>query len=158
MPRIDDPKAPLPGLRAVDVDVSGLDSFAGSVEGELQANFRPQAVGLMRVYEVGSHFGVGHSSSDVRAARVRHTECLQAAVNQLAGYANATQILVEAARTVAARYRDTDALAAANAVEVQRALHAAVVAAGAAQAETDGQARAAAEAGRPLRLGSEVAE
>src|SRR5262245_8784973 len=115
MPRIDDPASTMPGLRAVEVDVSGLDTFAGSVEGELRANFQPQAAGLMRVYEVGSHFGIGHASQDVRDARVRHTVCLQAAVNQLAGYANATHILVEAARTVAARYRDTDALAAANA-------------------------------------------
>jgi hypothetical protein len=158
MPRIDDPPASLPGLRAVEVDVSGLDSFAGSVEGELQANFQPQATSLMKVYEVGSHFGIGHSSSDVRAARVRHTECLQAAVNQLAGYANATQILVEAARTVAARYRDTDALAAANVLEVRRALDAAVVAAGAAQAEAERQAPAATDADKPLRLGAEVAE
>jgi hypothetical protein len=130
MPRIDDPQGKLPGLTTVDVDVSGLDKFAGSVEGELQANFQPQATGLMRVYEAGSQFGIGHGSSDVRRARERHTECLQAAVNQLAGYANATQILVEAARTVAARYRNTDALVAANAQEVRRALDAAVIAAG----------------------------
>jgi hypothetical protein len=136
MPRIDDPPASLPGLRAVEVDVSGLDSFAGSVEGELQSNFQPQASSLMRIYEVGSRFGVGHASSDVQRARERHTECLQAAVNQLAGYANATQVLVEAARTVAARYRDT---------EVWRALDAAVMAAGAAQSAAEQQARAAVE-------------
>lgn len=147
MPRIDDPPGSIPGLRAVDVDVSGLDLFAGSVEDELRSNFQPQATSLMRVYEVGSHFGIGHSSSDVRAARERHTVCLQAAVNQLAGYANATQILVDAARTVAARYRDTDALAAANALEVRRALDAAVVAAGEAQAAAKRQAQAAVETG-----------
>ena len=73
MPRIDDPASSLPGLAAVDVDVSGLDTFAGSVEGELRANFQPQATGLMKVYEVGSHFGIGHASSDVLAARHRHT-------------------------------------------------------------------------------------
>jgi len=147
MPRIDDPSSSLPGLTGVEVDVSGLDRFAGSVQGELEANFQPQAVGLMKVYAVGSHFGIGHSSSDVRRARERHTECLQAAVNQLAGYANATQILVDAARTVAARYRDTDALAAANVLEVRQALNAAVVAAGAAQAAAEAQARAAADTG-----------
>jgi hypothetical protein len=144
------------GFTAVEVDISGLDSFAGSVEGELHANFQPQATDLMRVYELGSHFGIGHASPDVQAARVRYTECLQAAVNQLAGYANATQILVEAARAVAARYRDTDALAAANVLEVRRTLDAAVVAAGAAQAEAERLARAAAEAGRS-GFGAEVA-
>jgi hypothetical protein len=137
MPGIDDPPGVVPGIRAVDVDVSGLDMFAGAVEDELRANFQPQAAGLMRVYEAGSHFGIGHAGSDILAARERHTDCLQAAVNQLAGYANATQILVDAARTVAARYRDTDALAAANALEVRRALDAAVVAAGEAQAAAE---------------------
>jgi hypothetical protein len=156
MPRIDDPSGTLPGLTAVHVDVSGLDRFAGSVEGELEANFQPQAAGLMKVYAQGSHFGIGHSSTDVRAARERYTECLQAAVNQLAGYANATQILVEAARTVAARYRETDALAAANALDVQRALHEAVAAADVAEDAAASQAKAAAEAGR-AGSGSEVA-
>jgi hypothetical protein len=158
MPRIDDPPGSLPGIRAVDVDVSGLDMFAGSIEDELRSNFQPQATGLMRVYEVGSHFGVGHSSSDVLAARERHTECLQAAVNQLAGYANATQILVDAARTVAARYRDTDALAAANALEVRRALDAAVVAAGEAQAVAEAAARPATGAGSSGVAAGVVAE
>jgi hypothetical protein len=137
MPKFDDPASSLPGLAALHVDVSGLDKFAGSVEGELQANFQPQATSLMKIYEAGSHFGIGHESSDVQAARQKHTECLQAAVNQLAGYANATQILVEAARAVAARYRDTDALAAATVSEVRRALSEAVFAAGAAQAAAE---------------------
>jgi hypothetical protein len=135
MPRIDDPPGAVPGIRAVDVDVSGLDMFAGSVEDELQSNFQPQATTLMMVYQVGSYFGIGHASSDVQGARERYTVCLQAAINQLAGYANATQILVDAARTVAARYRDTDALAAANSDEVRRVLAQAVIAAGKAVAD-----------------------
>ena len=147
MPRIDDPSSSLPGLTAVEVDVSGLDRFAGSVEGELEANFQPQAAGLMKVYQQGSQFGSGHASPDVQRARERYTKCLQAAVDQLAGYANATQVLVEAARTVAARYRDTDALAAANALEVQRVLNAAVIAAGNAQTATNGRPVPAADAG-----------
>lgn len=137
MPEIDDPVSSVPGLAAIHVDVSGLDSFAGSVEGELQANFEPQAIGLMRVYQAGSYFGMGHESPDVQAARERYTKCLQAAVNQLAGYANATQILVEAARVVAARYRGADAFTAANLAEVQGALDQARLAAGAAVSAAD---------------------
>jgi hypothetical protein len=131
MPKIDDPVGPLPGITVIEVDVSGIDRFAGTVESEVEANFRPQASALMKVYEVGSHFGLGHESVDVLASRVRHTECLQAAGEQLAGFANATRILVDAARQVAARYRDTDALAAANAQEVEEALWAGVRAAAA---------------------------
>ncbi|GAA0938453.1 hypothetical protein [Virgisporangium aurantiacum] len=150
MPEIDDPVSSVPGLTAIDVDVSGLDTFAGSVEGELQANFEPQAIGLMRIYQTGSYFGMGHESPDVQAARTRYTTCLQAAVNQLAGYANATQILIEAARAVAARYRGTDALSAANLAEVQGALDQARLAAAAAVSAAD---RAATGKADPLATG-----
>jgi hypothetical protein len=138
MPEIDDPVSSVPGLiGSIDVDVSGLDKFAGSIEGELRANFEPQAIGLMRTYQTGSYFGMGHESSDVQAARERYTVCLQVAVNQLAAYANATQILIEAARTVAARYRGTDAMTAANMADVQSALNQAVLAAAAAKTAAD---------------------
>ena len=150
MPEIDDPVSSVPGLTAIDVDVSGLDTFAGSVEGELRANFEPQAIGLMRIYQTGSYFGMGHESPDVQAARARYTTCLQAAVNQLAGYANATQILIEAARAVAARYRGSDALSAANLAEVQGALDQARLAAAAAVSAAD---RAATGKADPLANG-----
>jgi hypothetical protein len=126
LPRIDDSSGP---LKAINVDVGALDRFAGSVEAEVTASYTPHAVDLMQVYAVGAHFGLGHASPDVLAARTRYTECLQGAVEQLAGYANAVAILVDAARTVAARYRDTDALAASNALEVGQALSAATHAA-----------------------------
>jgi hypothetical protein len=141
MPEIDDPVSSVPGLTAIDVDVSGLDEFAGSIEGELRANFEPQAIGLMRIYQTGSYFGMGHESADVQDARERYTTCLQVAVNQLAAYANTTQILIDAARTVAARYRGTDALTAANMAEVQ-----ATLAAAAADAKTAANRVAAGEA------------
>jgi hypothetical protein len=126
MPRIDDSGG---RLKALAVDVSGLDRFAGSVEAEANANYVPQAADLMKVYAVGAHFGIGHAGPDVLAARMKYTECLQGAVDQLAGFANAAAILVDAARTVAVRYRDTDALAASNASEVEQALTAATRAA-----------------------------
>ena len=137
MPEIDNPASSVPGLAAIDVDVSGLDTFAGSIEGELQANYEPQAIGLMRIYRSGSYFGMGHESPDVQGARERYTSCLQAAVNQLAGYANATQILVEAARMVATRYRGSDAMTAAKYQEVQAALDEARAAAAGALSAAD---------------------
>jgi hypothetical protein len=152
MPEIDDPAGPLPGITMIDVDVSGIDQFAGSVEAEVEGNFCPQAVSLMKVYEVGSHFGIGHASSDVLASRLKHTECLQGAADQLAGYANAARILVDAARAVAARYRGTDAFAAANAAEVEQALWAGVHAASRAQAAAGSAAQGAADAQGPVDL------
>jgi hypothetical protein len=126
--------------RAINVDVSALDRFAGSVDSEVEANFRPEAAQLMTVYGQGAHFGHGHPSADVTAARVKYTECLQGAAEQLAGYVNAAKILVDAAHMVSSRYRDTDALAVANAVEVEQALWAAMRAASHAQRDaTAGQ-------------------
>lgn len=139
MPEIDDPRGSMSGLQVIHVDISGLDRFAETVEAEASANFRPQATNLMKVYEVGSHFGLGHSSADVIAARHKHTQCLEAAATQLADYANATKILVDAARAVAARYRASDAFTAANLAEVNEALEAARQRASAALRNTEGQ-------------------
>jgi hypothetical protein len=122
MPEIDESGGMLPGTSVVHVDVSGLDAFAASIEAELEANFQPQAARLSTVYQKGSHFGVGHASSDVSDARAKHNECLAAAMQNLIELAKATQVLVDAARTVAANYRGADALAAANAQEAGQIL------------------------------------
>jgi hypothetical protein len=110
-------------MSAIHIDVSGLDAFAASVEAELEANFQPQTVRLMKVYEMGSHFGIGHASTDVAAAQRRHDDCLRAAMNNLVELAKATRVLADAARVVAANYRGADAMAAASAYEAVRALH-----------------------------------
>jgi hypothetical protein len=45
MPGIDDRSGRTPALTVVQVDVSEVGTFAGSVESELSANFRSQASG-----------------------------------------------------------------------------------------------------------------
>lgn len=122
MPEIDESGGMLPGMSVIHVDVSGLDAFATSVEAELEANFQPQAARLARIYQQGSHFGVGHASADVAAAQQRHDRCLEAAMKNLIELAEATRVVVDAARTVATNYRGSDALAAANALEAGQAL------------------------------------
>jgi hypothetical protein len=129
-----DPAGPTSGS-AINVDVTGLRQFADSIEGQAERGLRPEVAALMAVYGYGSHFGLGHNSADVHAARTRHTDCLRAAAQQLSGYVEAVQILVGAAREVSARYRDTDALAASNSHEVEQALAAAVRSATRAQAD-----------------------
>ena len=123
MPEIDDSGGTPPGTSAIHIDVSGLDAFAASVEAELDANFQPQAARLTQVYQLGSHFGLGHASGDVKAAQRKHNECLQAAMKNLIELAKATRVLADAARTVAANYRGADAIAAASAHEAMQALH-----------------------------------
>jgi hypothetical protein len=131
MPEIDQSSGAPRGTRAVHVDVSSLDAFAAAVEAELQANFLPLTGKLTKVYGNGSHFGIGHASPDVALAQQRHNQCLRAAVRQLGELAQATQVLVDAARTVAARYRGSDAMASASFIETLSALSDAASAAGA---------------------------
>lgn len=122
MPEIDESGGMLPGTSAINIDVSGLDAFATSIEAELEANFQPLSARLTTIYQQGSHFGIGHASSDVAAAQHRHNECLRAAMKNLIELAEAARVVVDAARTVAANYRGSDAMAAANALEAGQAL------------------------------------
>jgi hypothetical protein len=131
MPEIDQSSGAPWGTRAVHVDVSSLDAFAAAVEAELQANFLPLTAKLTKVYGNGSHFGVGHASPDVSQAQQRHNQCLHAAMRQLGELAKATEVLVDAARTVSARYRDSDAMASASFIETLSALSDAASATGA---------------------------
>ena len=123
MPEIDESGGMLPGTSAIHIDVSGLDAFAASIEAELEANFQPQTARLTTIYQRGSHFGIGHASTDVAAAQQKHNECLQAAMKNLIELARATRVVADAARAVAANYRGSDAMAAANALEAMRALN-----------------------------------
>jgi hypothetical protein len=59
----------------------------------------------------------------VAAAQQKHNECLQAAMKNLIELARATRVVADAARAVAANYRGSDAMAAANALETMRALN-----------------------------------
>ena len=136
MPEFDQSSGVPWGTRAVQVDVSSLDAFAAAVEAELETNFHPLTAKLIKVYESGSHFGVGHASSDVAAAQQKHTECLKAAMRQLGELGEATRVLIEAARTVAGRYRDSDAMASASFLETLGALGDAANPAGANPAAT----------------------
>jgi hypothetical protein len=122
MGRTDHPEGSARGVTSIEVDAGGLDRFAASVEGGVEANYRPAAGRLMSVYEVGAHFGIGHPAPEVRAAHAKYTECLQNATEQLAGFANAVKIMVDAAHLVSARYRGADGFAAASQDLVDEAL------------------------------------
>ncbi len=123
----DDSPRWLSGYRAIEVDPSGLDRFAGAIEDEVEGNFRPHTHDLFAVYELGVRFGAGHISADVLAAREKHHQCLQGAADQLASYINASQILIRVARQIAKNYGAADAMAAASIKEIDDALGAAAL-------------------------------
>jgi hypothetical protein len=148
----DDSPRWLSGYRAIQVDPSGLDRFAGAIEDEVEGNFRPHTHDLFAVYELGVRFGAGHVSADVLAAREKHHQCLQGAADQLASFINASHILIQVARQIAKNYGAADAMAAARAKEIDDTLNAAILFADEAAKEArEAVAQAAAAEARDLR-------
>ena len=126
MAEIDDPQGPFSDATVIQVDAGSIDGFAGTIEGQVTANYIPRAARITPAYEWGARFGFANRSAEVKAARDKHTECLRGAIEQLRGFAEASQALVAAARHVAAKYRDSDAFSAATLEEVAQELDAAM--------------------------------
>ncbi|GIJ51827.1 hypothetical protein Val02_87130 [Virgisporangium aliadipatigenens] len=126
MPKIDDPSGPFDDATVIEVDATSIDGFAGTIEGQVTANYIPYAARIVPSYELGARFGFANRSAEVKAARDRHTDCLRGAIDQLRGFAEASQALVAAARFVAEKYRDSDAFSAATVDEVAQELNAAM--------------------------------
>jgi hypothetical protein len=112
----------LGGVTEIRVDPAAVDRFASTLETEIDTNFTPTANHLQAVYQPGANFGVLHQSPAVQAARVAQAASLRAATAQLESYIAASKILIEAARTVAARYREVDDLTGAKFDDVQAVL------------------------------------
>jgi hypothetical protein len=134
MPEIHDPVGGLSGAPEIRVDLGQVDRFADAVQSELDGNLTPAAIRLAAVYRPGANFGLLHQSPDVQAARDKHDECLRAATAQLESYIRASKVLIEAAQTVAAGYRDTDATAAGS-FDAEQVLWDAAIRAQAAQSD-----------------------
>jgi hypothetical protein len=123
----DDSPAWLRDYKAISVHIDGLRSFAGAIEDEVEANFRPHTTRLFSTYAGGVPFGADNPSGEVHAAKVKYHECLTSASDTMTAYINASKILVTAIREAAARYSDADALAHANAQEVEQILGQAIL-------------------------------
>src|SRR5512138_3383417 len=99
----------LAGWQGIEVDLRSLGDLAGALEQEVQSNLRPYAEQVSDTYATGVNFGLKNPSMDVADVKRFYRECLDATVQQLASYVNASTILVEAARKVAAMYQGADA-------------------------------------------------
>ena len=110
--------------QGIEADLGQLGRLAARLDEYLDGVFEPRAASVLKVYGTGADFGLPNPGGAVSGARARHGGCLQAAADQLVSFANATRLLAQAARTVEARYRGVDALAAASSAEVERELRA----------------------------------
>jgi len=99
---------------SVEVDPDALRNFSGTVDSEVEYNFRPAADRLFVTYGYGAMFGQDVQSVNVQAARRKHVAALQSTGTSMAQYINAAAILANAVRIAAERYAATDSGAAAR--------------------------------------------
>lgn len=102
------------GVGGIEVDAAGLEEFRVAMEQDVGQHFVPSVDRIFSVYSQGAVFGEQNLSSHVQAARVQQHACLNAASRALAGYVNATTVLVTAIGEVKRRYGDADAAVAAD--------------------------------------------
>ena len=114
------------GWHGFEVNPGSLQQLKDALSAELSYNLRPSAARLFDQYQGGACFGSRSPSVDVHAVKSKYVECLQATVDRLAAYMQESSLLVEAAGEILARYRTTDALAAASLDDIGELLTASI--------------------------------
>jgi hypothetical protein len=109
------------------VEVTGLTDLADEVRTETDMTLRPQSGQVRTNFASGVRFGGQSASGYVYAAKERYRESLVRGMEVLNAYVQAADILAAAAETVAANYRQSDAMSEARSREVADALNAAIV-------------------------------
>jgi hypothetical protein len=138
----DDSPTWLDGYEPIKVNTDSLHAFAGSVDSEVEGNFKPYSQRLFTAYSYGAAFGAGNISANVQAARRKHYDALVATGESMTGYINASKILIDAIRMAAATYQTTDSVASASATEIEGILGKAIADADAAQRAAEAADRA----------------
>jgi hypothetical protein len=109
------------------VEVTGLTDLADEVRTETDMTLRPQSGQVRTNFAGGVRFGGQSASGYVYAAKERYRESLVRGMEVLHAYVQAADVLAAAAETVAANYRQSDAMSQARSREVADALNAAIV-------------------------------
>ena len=136
----DDPGGDSYPTTRIDVDIRGLQDFATLVQGELDANLRPNKDRIVADHTRGVGFGLRHASTDMHLAIKKYHECLTVAVSNLETYIHASELLIAAANKVAAAYQSAEELSGARLTDVEDAFRDAVKEATAIQNAADQQA------------------
>jgi hypothetical protein len=145
MARVEDDRPPswLSDYGQINVDPAHLDKFAGSVDQEVEKNFKPHTDRLFTTYSYGATFGISNPSISVQAARRKHTDAMNAISQTMANYINASKILVAAMKTISERYSTSDAMSGLRSDQVNDIIGKAVADANAAQKAADDAAKRA---------------
>jgi hypothetical protein len=124
----------------IEVDIRGLQDFATLIQGELDANLRPNKDQIVAEHSRGVGFGLRHASTDMHLAVSKYYECLTAAVSNLEAYIQASELLIAAAHKVSAAYQSAEELSGARLTDVETAFRQAVAEANAIQSAADQRA------------------
>ena len=112
-------------LHEIRVELGSLQQLTDELSNEVSYRLRPVVSRLFDQYEGGACFGVRSPSADLHAVRSKYADCLRETVDRLATYVQESSLLVDAAGEILARYRSTDALAAASVDDVNKLFSAA---------------------------------
>jgi hypothetical protein len=111
------------GGGSTEVNLGELDRFAGSVAGVTSGMLEPGTNRVFSVYGAGATFGCQFNASyEILAARLKYHDALVSITTSLAGFINASRILVDAVSQVRARYAGTDTAAASSIAAVDQIL------------------------------------
>jgi hypothetical protein len=126
MPRIPDEDLGPDWLRdtvSINVEVDSLKTFAQALLADLEKNFGTHLPQVYEAMSIHACVGDGMFFPEMDAARTKHYECLDTAVNLLRDHAKGTFAMAKGAEVVAANYGDADTLAQVRVRDVEHVMN-----------------------------------
>ena len=121
LPPEDRPSQFISDYKDIQINVKDLDSFAKSLQTELEQNYLPHRDKVAEELSVGDVY-TNQSFTEFIEALQRHTEIRQLTLNRLFDHGTGTGTLSEAATIISSNYGDADAYSAATAKSVDNVM------------------------------------
>jgi len=121
LPPEDRPSQFISDYKDIQINVDDLDSFAKSLQTELETNYLPHRDKVAEELAVGDVY-TNESFTEFIAALQRHTEIRQITLNRLFDHGTGTGTLSEAATIISKNYGSADAYSAATAASVNNVM------------------------------------
>jgi hypothetical protein len=121
LPPEDRPSQFISDYKDIQINVSDLDSFAKSLQAELEQNYLPHRDKVAEELAVGDVY-TNQSFTEFIQALQRHAEIRQVTLNRLFDHGTGTGTLSEAATIISKNYGEADAYSAATATSVNKVM------------------------------------
>jgi len=109
-------------MQGIHVDLAAFEAMRDALAKELQYNVAPSVSHLIDQYGFDMRIGTRNPSQNVRAFRDRYGDCLDDTLDRLHSYRRESDLLIEVASAILARYRSVDELAAATVEDITQML------------------------------------